>query len=52
MLITPLITLLWSVGRTQANETRDALAKAVYDRLFRWIVESMNSRIVNPDAAK
>jgi len=36
----------WNVWLyAQATETRDALAKTLYDRLFRWIVHVMNSRM-------
>lgn len=35
--------------QTEATHGRDALAKAVYDRLFTWIVDKINSAIAVDD---
>jgi myosin heavy subunit len=34
---------------TQAGDCRDGLAKAVYGRLFSWIVNGINQLIQPPD---
>ena len=33
----------------EAADTRDALAKALYDKTFQWLVSYINSRITKPD---
>lgn len=38
---------------SQARNTRDALAKAIYERLFLWIVQKINMYIaISPDAGR
>ncbi|EFA78349.1 myosin IC [Heterostelium album PN500] len=37
------------LNKTQAISGRDALAKAIYDRLFNWLVERVNQAMENPN---
>jgi myosin-1 len=40
------------VNKDQATFTRDALAKATYDRLFSWIVKKVNENIYSRESGK
>eukprot|EP01132_Coremiostelium_polycephalum_P001010 gene1010-1280_t len=37
------------LNKTQATAGRDALAKAIYDRLFNWLVDRVNKAMENPN---